>query len=465
MRTDISASLTNGVLGRFWTLDEEPSQPLDDKDAVSGQLQLVAGVVQVKTQRPAISTLDDLHGVFTSLADGAEPAPRWLFGTTEIGSVLVPVVTGDNINQSLGGNRVSTRTYRGPSIAVSVGDATGPLVTGLAVDLPFAGWAGLDPMTKTGHFDNEQRWNGLDITLRGTETLDCGHVDDIALSLRGTWTETTTDQDHLTSVSTGLQVITESETSRDHTDHVEIAMGVQDLLSLAYDRFLPTQRARVILEGATSDRDPTWFYHRSLVEQAVPQQGQPPSQQGKAPLFRLDDLGGASAVSRWVTLNRQFPDAANAIRVRYRAPTHPTRRIIELGAAIEQYVATVKDEGRAVQQEPSWPKESTTYEGALALHVGAEFAAFVGDAEAWGRVFHDAYLGEKHHRGSRRPAAELVRLSFSAQILLTVTLLNGAAGSQQPGVVLLADPYVTRLGEAVRELVHAAPAPGRRRGA
>lgn len=454
MRAEELASLTSGVLGRFWTIDAEPSEPLHDDAAVSGQLQLVAGVVQVKTQLPTASSLADLHGVFTGLAGGVAPATRWLFGITEIGTVLVPVVTGDGVNQQLSGNRVSTHTYRGPSVAVSVGeDATGPRVTRLAVDLPFARWAELDPLTKTGHFDSEQRWQGLDITLRGTETVDCGPVNDIKVSLRGTWSETKTDQDHVTSVATGLQVITESETPHEHDDHVEIVMGVQDLVSLAYDRFLPAQRAQVVFEGAVTDRGPTWFYHRSLVEEAVPNRNEPADQQSKSPMFKLKDLGGAPAVARWVALNQQYPDAANAIRVRYRTPTNPTRRIIELGAAIEQYVATVKGEVRAAGEGLSWPSKSTTYEGALALHAGAEFGSFVEDAEAWGEVFHEAYVNEKHRSGPRRPAAELARLSFSAQILLTAVLLNRAAADQRPSEVLLADHRIDRIGDVVREIV------------
>lgn len=108
--TDRLQALTEGVLGRFWALDTDPrpTGPLDQADAVSGQLQLIEGVVQVKTQRPAARSVADLHSILSGLAEGADPAPQWLFGITELGTVVVPVVTGWATTQSLTGDQVST---------------------------------------------------------------------------------------------------------------------------------------------------------------------------------------------------------------------------------------------------------------------------------------------------------------------------------------------------------------------
>ena len=50
-----------------------------------------------------------------------------------------------------------------------------------------AAWADLDPMSTTVHFDDQHRWTGLDVQLRGTEQLACGRVGSIEVSLRGTW--------------------------------------------------------------------------------------------------------------------------------------------------------------------------------------------------------------------------------------------------------------------------------------
>ncbi|HEX8510362.1 MAG TPA: hypothetical protein VF635_12820 [Propionibacteriaceae bacterium] len=464
MTPDPLPALKAGILGRFWTLDKDPtpSGQLQEKDARAGQLQVVAGMVRVKTQSAGTHTLEDWHEAFTTMAEGGAPAPRWIAGITELGTVVVPVVSTEAMHESLGGNRVSTRTFRSPAVAVGVEQPYGPRLTRLAVRLPYAAWADLDPMSTVGHFDDQNRWTGLDIQLRGTEQVACGRVGSIALSLRGTWNRHDDEQEHRTWIGTGLEVITESKTPRDHDEHVEVIMGVQDLVSLAYDRFLPATRAGVVLEGDDSGRSSTWFYHRELVE-ASGLTEEPSTDEQKRPLFKLSDLGGPSAVSRWVTLNRQYPDAANAIRVRYRTPTNPTRRIIELGAAIEQYVRTNVAEARTRgRTTPGWTRPEP-WEAALAQHAGAGFANLVGDPLRWGRLFNAAYVSEKHYTGARYPAAELLRLSSSAQLLLISILLNRAAGSHKPSQVILADHRVNQLGEVIRPLVASwKPTKGRR---
>ncbi len=382
-------TLAAGVLGRFWTLvkDPTPSGQLKEEDAHTGQLQIVAGVVRVKTQAPVPTpTLEDWHETLTSMTAGPEPAPGWIFGITELGTVVVPVVSSESRHEPFSGTYVSTRTFRGPAIAVGVEAPFGPRLTQLAVRLPFATWADLDPLKTTGHFDDQHRWTGLDLELRGTNDLDCGRVGSIALSLRGTWNrQADEEQGHRTSIETALQVITRSKTAREHTEHVEVAMSVQDLLSAAYDRFLPAAGARAVLEGDKTDHSSTWFYHRDLVE-APDLTGEPDPDPNTRPLFTLKDLGGPKAVSRWVALNRAYPDAANAVLVRNRTPTNTTRRTIELGAAIEQYVNTNFAEARARGREKtSWTRSRQPEPAALALHAGADFARLVGDPIRWGR--------------------------------------------------------------------------------
>ena len=423
---------------------------------------MVAGVVRVKTQTPS-RTLAGWHEAFTEMAEGSQPAPRWIFGITELGTVVIPVVSGEGIHEAMG-TQISTRTFRGPAVAVGIREPFGPRLTRLAVRLPFSAWAGLNPMSGVGHFDDQQRWTGLDIQLRGTDDLACGQVGSIEVSLRGTWNrEKDEGEEDRTWIETGLQVITESKRPREHTDHVEVAMSVQDLLSLAYDRFLPASTAHVVLEGNKDPRSSTWFYHHDLVDSPDLSSDLPDDPHQTRPLFTLADLGGPRAVSRWVSLNRQYPDAANAIRVRYRTTTNPTRRIIELGAAIEQYVRTNVAQGRSSGRgAPEWTKEDP-WEAALARHAGTEFANFVGDPKRWGELFNAAYVSEKHYTGTRYPAAELVRLSSSAQILLICELLNRAAGSHKPSRTLLTDHRVAQLGEQLRPLVAAWQPPTKKR--
>lgn len=407
------ASLQSGIQGRFWPIqkDSPPSGPVDDDDAVIGQLQLVDGLIRVQTQTPPAQASDIFSDALTKMAEGAEPAPRWLFGLTELGPVIVPLVSRDSASL---GTYTSTRTFYGSAVAVDVAEPFGPRLTRLAVRLPHADWADLNPMKSTGHFDAEHRWSGLDIELRGTGPLDGGRVGSIALSLYGTWNQLDQDEEHRTLIQTGLEVRTESRTPREHTDHIEVAMSVQDLIGLAYDRFEPALSAAATLEGDTSQYTDTWFYHRDLVESAGLKRE---ARRNKAPLFKLNDLGDATAIARWVVLNRACPDAANAISVRHRAPFNPTRRIIELGAAIEQYVASFVGQARkAGRKPPAWTQATGGYESALARHGGTTFAQFVGDPVRWGALFHQAYIAEKHYVGTRRPAAELVQLCSSSTL-------------------------------------------------
>ena len=167
-----------------------------------------------------------------------------------------------------------------------------------------------------------------------------------------------------------------------------------------------------------------------------------------------------------MTINRAYPDAANAVLVRSRVPTNPTRRIIELGAAIEQYVRTNFAEARARgRARTSWTRRQQPDAAALALNAGAEFVRFVGDPARWGELFHEAYMSEKHYIGGmRHRAADLTTLASSAQLLLISVLLNRAAHSHNPSRVVLTDYRVAQLGQHLRPLVAAwAPTPKRQR--
>lgn len=455
MPTDPTDRLVSGVLGRFWFLDENlPEQhTLNEDDAVYGQVQLVDGEVRIRTQDPAEDpSLEALHESLGGFAEGAEKTPHWVFGITEIGPVVMPVVRWAGHHYTFGGAQVSVRTVRGPSLAVSVKSPFGPLVKALSVRLPHADWADLNPMTVQGHLEN-QRWQGVDYALRGTGPLTCGRVGRIALSLSGTWNQAEREIGHRTSIVTGLEIYTESKTPRQLREHTDLAKSVQDLVSLAYDNLEPAYNARIVLEGDTSGGLETWFYHGDIF---MPR---PESRRNAgrelAPYFTLADLGGLPSISRWVSLCHHFADAANAIRVRDRAATNPTRRTVELGAAIEQYVGICKKDGRGRNVTLKWTatKKTRQHPTALAEHAGQPFAEFVGDPTTWGQNYYDAYVNEKHLIGNRRDASDLVALNSSAQLLLVVTLLNRASGSRTAGKKLLAHFRVALLGDTIRAML------------
>jgi hypothetical protein len=71
MTSDPLPALVTGVLGRFWTLDKDPSPSgkLLEDNARAGQLQVTAGIVRVKTQTTThAGSIDDLNEAFSGVA-------------------------------------------------------------------------------------------------------------------------------------------------------------------------------------------------------------------------------------------------------------------------------------------------------------------------------------------------------------------------------------------------------------
>jgi hypothetical protein len=429
---DPTVPLREGQLGRFWVCDRQTKGSLSDSDAVPGLVKLIGDQIQVRTLNP------DLDAVFT--AAHQDSGDRWLFGITEAGTIIVPTLSAEHHQLSLFGVRSSIRTLRGPAIFAGVVEPFGPRVTQLSVRLPNADWADLDPMTRRGHLDERQRWIGLDIELRGRGPLDCGRVGSIDLDLTGDWNESQSDLDDRSQIRTGLEVMSRSVRPRQLAEHVDIAQRVQDLVSLAYDRYLAADRARVTLEGAPSDAEASWLWHQDLSSQSE----QPGPRAADRPFFRLADLGGPTALSGWVRLTRQYSEASDVIRVRNRAAaTTATARLVELGAAIEKYVGQNKAARRRRNEPVGWTKKvgrDDTYAAALARHAGRPFAKFIGDPDKWGQVFTDAYNSEKHPQteGNAGPQ-EMQFLNLSAQLLLTCILLDRTSGSRRPSTTLLSD--------------------------
>lgn len=448
--------LASGVLGRFWLMSDpvDKSKELQERDALSGKVQFTEDAVQVTVQER--TTDDDPESsafeTLTALSSGALPSPDWIFGLTEIGAVLIPVVTRTSARSNFGGTQISTRTFHGPSIGIGIQDRFGPTVWRMSTTLPCPSWAGLEPMKQLVHRPSADDPVAVHLQLRNTPVLQCGHVGNINVSLYGSWRQSQDAQNHTTTVRTGLTIETEIDTPVKVQDHVDIILAVQDLVSLSYDSFMASYDGHCMFEGSLPSGLRTWFYHRDFAQPESPVR---PSTPQSLPLFDLQTLGDHETVSRWVSLTNRFPDAANAVRVRHRAHLTPTRRMVELGAAIEQYVVECKKTSRDQGKLAKWTLTSKErpHSVALAKRAGPRFAQFVGDATLWGKTFHAAYIAEKHNTGSRRPPAELLVINQSAQILMILTLLDRAAGSRAASSQVLKDHRITPLGERVKALL------------
>jgi hypothetical protein len=316
--------------------------------------------------------------------------------------------------------------------------------------LPYPDWAGLDPMSHKSLLDAQQRFVGMDIQLRGKGPLNCGRSDNsIDIELRGHWRLADGESNEQTGIRTLLEVISTSARPRDLRQHIDVASRIQGLVSLAYDRYIPADSARVILQGAVAEAKRPWLWHAELAAHGH----QPTRRWENLPLFRLRDLQGPTALRRWIRLTRQYPDAADAIRVKNRADTTLNARLVELGAAIEHYVGQNTAESRSKRAPVQWTKQGPNFASALARHAGISFTNFIYDPDKWGELFTKAYRVAKHPGNPRESDDRLHFFNASAQVLLVCILLDRAARSRQPSTVLLSDFRLNNLAQRAKEIV------------
>ena len=241
MSSDPWDAMRSGVMGKFWIVGaNSQGERLEDSAALPGHVRLENGFVRTKIQHGwgLDSSVRSLRSAITMRAGDGFSGAEWVFGVTEAGPILLPGITSAAVQHALGGVKVSTLAYKGECFMLGqVAGTFGPRVTMLRVELPFPEWAGLDPMSmRLARAGDGVARKGLEIKLAGEPELDAGQVGGIGVRIHGNWAyrESSDDQPR-TSLRTGLEVITTSRSAKDHSEHVEIAMGVQDLLSLAYE--------------------------------------------------------------------------------------------------------------------------------------------------------------------------------------------------------------------------------------
>jgi hypothetical protein len=439
---DLTTILREGLLGRFWVIDGKPKGHLDESAAVSGSVHLLGNEIQAKTLLPVGTPVTGPYEI---------PQDRWLVGITDAGMIMMPTVSGELGHFSFFGERAAVRTFRGPAvIAGIISQPFGPRITRLSMLLPYPDWAGLDPMSRQPLLDAQQRLVGMDIQLRGKGPLNGGRSNDsIDIELQGTWSATDDESVQQTGIRPLLEVISTSARPRDLRQHIDVASRIQDLVSLAYDRYLAAHSARVTVEGAVPEAAGPRLWHAELARYGL----EPTRRKEIHPLFRLGDLGGSTALHRWIRLTRQYPDAADAIRVQNRAGFTLNARLVQLGAAIEHYVGQNTAESRRKGSPVQWTKQGPTFASALARRAGKSFAKFINDPDKWGELFGNAYRVAKHPGTPRETDERLRFFNASAQVLLVCILLDRAAGSRQPSTVLLSDPRLANIAQQANKIV------------
>ncbi len=165
---------------------------------------------------------------------------------------------------------------------------------------------------------------------------------------------------------------------------------------------------------------------------------------GKPPMFSLSDVGGAVGVRRWMKMYDRFPRSVAPISnyIRYGSPS-PEVRLLEVAAAIEQWVA-------AHPRSTRWTREGKTWAAVLARHVGTPFTDWAGPADLWATRFWDSYNDLKHSRGAGPSHREAYLAAETGYRLLVAALLNRVAGSKQPSRQMLSNYRLTGVGKAMR---------------
>lgn len=440
--------LGEGLLGTFWELGSAHGRPLRAADGVPGHIQFRESSVVIKVLETRGDLESDLRDAFQRDRRDQEPkAGRWVFGVTEAGSVIIPSIGRERETISFG-SRPTVRTYVSSSVIVGVdpSEAFGPRILELSVRLPNPEWADLNPLSYTFLQDKQRKINGVDIHLRNRGPIACGTVHGFKIEIKAGWLHKPGSERDPTQQVVGLDVTTRSKRPRTLEEHLDVVLRVQDLMSLAYDGFLPAISARVRIEGKSTNSPALW--NSELFDEGDA------TDHDRGPFFKLEDIS-PQALARWVMITRRNANTADTIRVAYRAPRPPASRIVELGAGIEQFVAQAKRNARAQgRPAPGWTtargKDSGGAPGTLARYAGAPFRAFVGDPTVWASRFLDAYNWAKHDPG-REP--EHVRmLTSSGQLLIATILLNRIGRSHAASSKLLTDYRLDSLRRALQQL-------------
>lgn len=446
MRDSIQDVL-RGNVGLFWPQDQFDKAELDEQ-------QLVRGYIHRSDEEAVeVRALDESTDFELPFRKPARPRPVALFGAAEKTGLLLPELTSAGHSMQFGGSRASIRWYRANAVITDVDlrdVASSRLSSASLVFAEGLEFAGQSAMTQSVETDpTSHRVTSATFTLESQATpTPGGRYGPFDLTLEPDWSSS--GDNFTVTVRTGLSVELSVEQPRPFSEFRPLLTGVQDLLNLAYDRFVPalSGRATVHSRSVPQARPRLW------VEDAMV----PPAHSDKAtkknesnPLFTLADLGGPSGLRRWLKLRDQFPDAAVVVAAGHRhGGSRQPGRLMEVAAAIEFYVNSNRRLGAVWARKASAPNHAE----ALARRVGVPFSSLVGDHVVWAERFRGTYNGVKHDPSFLRDPEELQLLAWSGQVLLLTALLDRAAGTKSPSRRILQDYRLQGGAKKLRSIIH-----------
>lgn len=427
---DRVSEVLEGGLGFFWPVASGSFPDLETDEPRCGYIRRDDDAVSV------VLLVEDASEAFRT------PEAIGLVGYTQHGGVLIPDVHRVRSTMSFGGGRASVHRYVAHSV---LGDIEPLDLTCLDLDLvsmavngnSLLRWGGFDAVDQSTTTDERNRVQEFQVKLKNTPDLTVPLEASTTLRLAAHWS-TSLDSQRGLSIEMGLSVSIKRPGSSSF-DLLTRLRQVQDLLGLAYDGHIIIDRMQARSPGQ-EHRVPMWS--GALMSDSPPDLA---ADRGKPPMFSLSDIGGAVGVRRWTEMYDRFPRSVAPISnyIRYGSPS-PEVRLLEVAAAIEQWVATHR---RSTQ----WASRGTNFAAALARHVGTPFTDWAGPADLWATQFWDSYNDLKHLRSNGPSPREAFLAAETGYRLLAAALLNRVAGSKQPSRQMLTNYRLTGVGNAMRD--------------
>ncbi|MCH7670059.1 MAG: hypothetical protein IIC71_12810 [Acidobacteria bacterium] len=427
---DRLSEILEGGLGFFWPVVSGSFPDLETDEPRSGYIRRDDDAVSV------VLLVEDASEAFET------PEAIGLVGYTQHGGVLIPDVYRTGTTMSFGGGRASVHRYVAHSVLGDIKplDATCLDLDSVSMDVngnSLLQWGGFEAVDQSATTDEHNRVQELQIKLKNTPDLTVPLNASTTLRLAAHWS-TSQDSQRSLSIEMGLRVSI-MRTGSSSFDLLTRLRQVQDLLGLAYDGHIVIDHMQA---GSPGQEHGAPMWSGALMSDSPPALA---ADRGKPPMFSLFDVGGAVGVRRWMKLYDRFPRSVAPVSnyIRYGSPS-PEVRLLEVAAAIEQWVATHR---RSTQ----WASRGINVAAALAQHVGVAFTDWAGPADLWATQFWDSYNDLKHLRGAGPSHREAFLAAETGYRLLVAALLDRVAGSKQPSRQMLSDYRLREIGKAMRD--------------
>ncbi|MCR6032075.1 hypothetical protein GGQ22_11540 [Nocardioides sp. zg-579] len=220
--------------------------------------------------------------------------------------------------------------------------------------------------------------------------------------------------------ATPLNVTVESKERRSIREHIGRLDAVHALLNIAH-----RERVQAFGGSARLTEDSDWcaFWETTFM-----------SKDGTHdvahffPYFGLDEIGGITAVARWIDIARGHRRAVTPVVRHVLEPSQtPEARLLSTAAAMESWIA-------AHRRSQAWAKkvENEDLPGAIIRTVDPSWNDWIGDSDEWLRQFWASYNHVKHRPEDDLDPNLVNALEIAGRWLLTAAVLDKCAGNMEP---------------------------------